>query len=186
MSGLVENGRADVARRGIGSRWSTGLAAAALLFGLAALACKSDQIPVGTNFDPLWHFPLQATFVWDDAASSLPNAPGVDPVQTVALLKDVANEAFAAHGYRAVQSADADYRLSYQYSITTFQGQGASYAWGSVSLMLVDNATGRRVWLGFGRAEVHIGLSPEERRARLQGAMTRMLEKFPPSQRPPE
>jgi hypothetical protein len=47
-----------------------------------------------------------------------------------------------------------------------------------------DNQTGRRVWAGFGRAEVHMGLTPEERRARLTDAMTRMLEDFPPRQRP--
>jgi hypothetical protein len=55
---------------------------------------------------------------------------------------------------------------------------------GSISLLLVEKASGRRVWLVFGQAEVHVGLSPEERRARLSDALTRMLAKFPPSQRP--
>ncbi len=101
-------------------------------------------------------------------------------------MKEVANEAFAAHGYRVTADGNPDYRLSYQYSISTFLGPDASRAFGSVSLLLVENATGRRVWLGFGRAQIHVGLSPAERRARLSDAMNRMLAHFPPSQRPPD
>ena len=154
---------------------------------LALLACASDDaIPVATNYDPLVRFPAQATYVWDEAANSLPDDPAIDRETTDALLKDVANEAFAARGYRVVASAPADYRLSYQYVVHTYIGPDVSRAFGSVSVLLVESASGRRVWLGFGRAEIHVGLSPEERRARLSEAMNRMLAQFPPSQRPPE
>jgi hypothetical protein len=37
--------------------------------------------------------------------------------------------------------------------------------------------------MGYVRAEIHVGLSREERLARLRGAMARLLEKFPPAQR---
>jgi hypothetical protein len=49
--------------------------------------------------------------------------------------------------------------------------------------MLVETATDRRVWMGYGRAEVHVGLTREERLARLREAVARMLKKFPPTQR---
>jgi hypothetical protein len=165
-------------------RRSLPLAAAALL---SLLACASDDaIPVSTNYDPLVRFPAQASYVWDEAANSLPDDPAIDRNTTDALLKDVANEAFAARGYRVAAGPPADYRLSYQYVVHTYIGPDVSRAFGSISLLLVESASGRRVWMGFGRAEIHVGLSPEERRARLSGAMTRMLEQFPPSQRPPE
>jgi hypothetical protein len=153
---------------------------AAVLFTL--FACASDDIPVSTNYDPLVRFPTQATYVWDEAANSLPDDPAIDRAATDALLRDVANEAFAARGYRGVESgAAANYRLSYQYVVHTYIGPDVSRAMGSLSLLLTDHASRRRVWMGFGRAEIDMGLSPEERRARLADALARMLAKFPPS-----
>jgi hypothetical protein len=55
---------------------------------------------------------------------------------------------------------------------------------GSVSLLMTEAGTGRRVWLGFGRAEIYVGLTREERKARLRNALDRMLAEFPPSGRP--
>ena len=153
---------------------------------LSVFACASDYaIPVSTNYDPLVHFPARATYVWDDSANLLPDKQEIDRQATDALLKDVANEAFAARGYRVV-TGDADYRLSYQYMVHTFTGPDVSTATGSLSLLLVEKSSGRRVWAGFGQAEIYVGLSPEERRARLHDAMERMLQNFPPSQRPEE
>lgn len=151
---------------------------------LSLLACANDAIPVSTNYDPLVRFPAEATYVWDNAANTLPDDPAIEPKSTDALLKSVADEAFAARGYRVVEGGAADYRLSYQYVVNTYIGPDVSRALGSISLMLVEQASKRRIWMGFGRAEIHVGLSPEERRARLADAMKRMLEKFPPSQRP--
>ena len=162
-------------------RFALSLLAAALL---SLLACTSDDIPVSTNYDPLVRFPAAATYVWDEAANTLPDDPSFDRAGTDALLRSVADQAFAMHDYRVVEGPAADFRLSYQYTVHTYIGPDTSLALGSVSLLLADHATGRRVWMGFGRAEIHVGLSPEERRARLADAMTRMLEKFPPSQRP--
>src|SRR5574341_545120 len=92
------------------SRTFPPLLAAALL---AVSACAGDAIPVSANYDPLVRFPTSATFAWDDAASVLPDDPGVDRTAAVALLKEVANEVFAEHGYRAVAGDEpANYRLS--------------------------------------------------------------------------
>jgi len=150
-----------------------------LMVGAMACATK-DEIPVSVNYDPLVRFPAEARYVWDEAASSLPDDPAIDRAGSAALLKEVVDEGFAAHGYRAVASAPAEYRLSYQYSVHTFQAANVSRATGSVSLLLVESATGRRVWLGFGQAELHVSLSAEQRRARLADAVRRMLENFPP------
>jgi hypothetical protein len=148
----------------------------------ALLACASDDVPVSTNYDPLVRFPAQATYVWDEGANALPDDPAIDRAEIDALLKDVADEAFAARGYRAVGDGEpANYRLSYQYVVHTYIGPDVSRAMGSLSLLLTDYASRRRVWMGFGRAEIHATLSPEERRARLADAFARMLAKFPPS-----
>jgi hypothetical protein len=156
---------------------------ALLALALQLAGCASDDVGVSTTFDPLTRFPATATYVWDDAARLLPEDPRVDAAATDALIKEVADQEFAARGYRAVASSTPDYLLSYQYAIHTWTGPDASKAIGSLSLQLVESSSGRRVWSGFGRAEIHVGLTPEERRERLHAAFARMLEDFPPSQR---
>jgi hypothetical protein len=146
-------------------------------------ACASDGIDTSTTFDPLTPFPAEATYVWDQRASSLPRDPRIEQLDLSTLIREVANQEFAARGYRDAGSGASNYRLSYQLTVNTWIGADNSRSIGSLSLMLVDNASNRRVWVGFTRAEIHVGLSREERRERLRKAVTRMLEKFPPSQR---
>ena len=145
--------------------------------------CASDGIDTSTTFDPLTPFPAEATFVWDDRASSLPQDPRIQQLDVGPLIREAADEAFAARGYRDVGSGASNYRLSYQLTVNTWIGADNSRSIGSLSLMLVDNGSNRRVWVGFTRAEIHVGLSRDERRERLRRAVTRMLENFPPSQR---
>jgi hypothetical protein len=151
--------------------------------GLGLAGCASDDVGVSTTFDPLTRFPATATYVWDDAARLLPDDPRVDGPAVDALVKEVANQEFAARGYRAVDSGPSDFLLSYQYAVHTWTSPDASKAIGSLSLQLVESGSHRRVWSGFGRAELHVGLTPEERRQRLHVALARMLEDFPPAQR---
>jgi hypothetical protein len=146
--------------------------------------CQSDDIGVSTTFDPLARFPATATYAWDDPACLLPEDPRVAGKDVDALIREAADAEFARRGYRSVgPGASSRYLLSYQFAVHTWTGPDVSNAIGSLSLQLAETASGRRVWSGFGRAEIHVGLSPEERRLRLQEAFARMLEEFPPSQR---
>ena len=163
------------------------LAVAALaVLGVASLGlagCASDDVGVSTTFDPLTRFPAAATYVWDDTARLLPDDPRVDGAAVDALVKEVADQEFGARGYRVVASGPSDFLLSYQYAVHTWTSPDVSKAIGSLSLQLVESGSQRRVWSGFGRAELHVGLTPEERRERLRAGLARMLAGFPPSQR---
>jgi hypothetical protein len=165
-------------RRPFPGRLSLVLAAA-----LALLGCASDQIDVSTTFDPLTPFPAQASYLWDDAASQLPDDPRINQMETDSLIREAANSQFAARGYRLSTTASAHYKLSYDLAVHTWYGPDNSSSLGSLSLWLTDAATRRRVWMGYVRAEILVGLSREERLARLEKAMARLLEKFPPAQR---
>jgi hypothetical protein len=165
-------------RRPFPGRLSLVLAAA-----LALLGCASDQIDVSTTFDPLTPFPAQASYLWDDAASQLPDDPRINQMETDSLIREAANSQFAARGYRLSTNASAHYKLSYDLAVHTWYGPDNSSSLGSLSLWLTDAATRRRVWMGYVRAEILVGLSREERLARLEKAMARLLEKFPPAQR---
>jgi hypothetical protein len=151
---------------------------------LGSLAgCASDGVEVSTTYDPLTSFPAQATYTWDERANRLPTDPRIVALDLAPILKAAAEEEFAARGYRAAVSRPVDYRLSYQLVVHTWIGADNSRSVGSLSMLLVEADTGRRVWLGFGRAEVHVGLTRAERKQRLREALARILENFPPTQR---
>ena len=150
---------------------------------LALLGCASDPIDVSTTFDPLTRFPAQATYLWDETASRLPDDPRINQMDMDSLIREAADAEFAARGYRPSTSGSAHYKISYDLTVHTWYGADNSSSLGSLSLWLADAASKRRVWMGYVRAEVHVGLSRAERLARLRGALARLLEKFPPAQR---
>jgi hypothetical protein len=154
-----------------------------LTAALALAGCASDPIDVSTTFDPLTPFPAQATYLWDDAANQLPDDPRINQMEIDSLIREAANTEFAARGYRLSTAGSAHYKLSYDLAIHTWYAANNTSSLGSLSLWLTDAATRRRVWMGYVRAEILVGLSREERLTRLEKAMARLLEKFPPAQR---
>jgi len=150
---------------------------------LLLVGCASDPIDVSTTFDPLTRFPAQATYLWDETASKLPDDPRINQMETDSLIREAANSQFAARGYRLSTTTSAHYKLSYDLTVHTWYAADNSSSLGSLSLWLADAATKRRVWMGYVRAEILVGLSREERLSRLEKAMARLLEKFPPAQR---
>lgn len=149
----------------------------------AAVGCASDGIEVTTGADPLATFPAQGTFVWDDAGNKLPKDERIHELNLDPLIKQAATAAFAARGYREVNSEPADFRLVYEVGENRWYGPDGVTSVVSISLLLKDPKSGRHVWLGFGRAEVQTNVPREERGRRLRGAFDKMLEKFPPSSR---
>ena len=156
---------------------------APLLLALS-FGCASDQIDVSTSFDPLIPFPARATYRWDEAANKLPDDQRLNAMETDSIFREAADAEFAARGYQVTATGSAHYKLSYDLAIHTWYAANNSSSQGSLSLWLVDAASNRRVWMGYVRAEIYVGLSREERVARLRKAMARLLDKFPPSQRP--
>ena len=154
-----------------------------ITFALLLAGCASDGIETSSSFDPLHAFPAEATYAWDDAASRLPTDPRLAALDLGPLIRQAADAELAARGYR-VAGAGADYRLAFTLSVYSWIGPDNSRSVGSLALSLVESATGREVWQGWARAEVHVALTPEERMTRMRRAMAGMLARFPPPQRP--
>jgi hypothetical protein len=161
-------------------------AAAGVVVALAFtfIACASDTVDISTTFDPLARFPAQASYTWDTTANKLPEDPRFNQMDTDSLIREAADAEFAARGYRLSATGAAHYRLSYDLTVHTWYGPNNSSSLGSLSLWLAEAASKRRVWMGYVRAEIQVGLSRAEQLARMRGALARLLEKFPPVQRP--
>jgi len=160
----------------------------ALTLGLILMAtgCAKPAFNTSTIFDPLAFFPTKATFAWDDQANHLPDNPELQPLEYDRVIKQVANEEFGKRGYTnsaTDPTDDADYRLSYELTVHRWISTEKTRAIGTLSLTLVDTKSNNRVWLGFGRAQVFIGLNEEERVERLRGILAEILAGFPPNQR---
>jgi hypothetical protein len=150
---------------------------------LLAVGCAKPAFDVSAVFDPLATFPSRATVSWDDKANHPPDNPELQSHDYDRLLKQISNEEFAKRGYTSVATGAADYLLSYELTIHRWISAEKTQATGTLSLSLVDTRTHNRVWLGYGRAQVLVGLSEKERSERLRLILVEMLKDFPPHQR---
>ncbi len=153
------------------------------MLGFALVGCKSDDVQMGVSHDPLTPFPARATFAWNERANSFPRerlgALNLEP-----LILEVVEEEFADRGYRRAEAGETpQFVLSYQASVDTRIRPESSIAIVSFSLKLDDAPSGRRVWVGFVRAEFIANATREERKERFGRTMRRLLESFPPGQR---
>jgi hypothetical protein len=161
-------------------RYTLGLLAL-LLVQLAG--CKSDGgLEVSSTFDPLTAFPAQATYAWDTAQNELPTDPRLQALDLDPLVQRATDQEFALRGYQVVTTGSPNFLLSYEITVRSWIGPDKAISTASFSLLLTEATTGRKVWLGFDRAPVQIGLSPEQRSEAIGRAVARMVERFPPSQ----
>jgi hypothetical protein len=93
----------------------------------------------------------------EERANSLPEPLGGADLDVDAILKEVAAEELPAQGCRPASSGPGQYLLSYQVRVTTWHGTDTRSV-GSLSLWMSEAATNERVWAGFARAEIHVGL----------------------------
>jgi hypothetical protein len=150
---------------------------------LFAIGCAKPDFDASAVFDPLAPFPTEATFSWNDSANHLPQNPELQSLGYARLIKQVSNEEFARRGYTNVATGSSDYLLSFELTVHRWISAEKTQATGTLSLSLVDTKTDNRVWLGYGRAHVLIGLSEKERVERLRLVLAEMLKAFPPNQR---
>ncbi len=150
---------------------------------LVAGACATDDAAnVGSTYDPLTAFPARATWSWDETMNRLPDDDRLQPQDLDGTIKELAASEFGARGYTEAPSGPVNYRLSYDLRIHTWRSQTDALSIGSLSILMVDAVSGRRVWLGFIRADIDRSLTPEQRKERLRQEMREMLKTFPPSQ----
>ncbi len=155
---------------------------AAVLLSLLLLSCRSNQIPVSTTFDPLAPFPAEGRYTWDTARNRMPDDSRLQRLDLDRILRQVVDEEMLNRGWTVTTPEDAAYRMSYDLEIHNWIASDRTRSIGSLSLNLEEAVGGHRVWGGFARAEVHVGMVESDRAERLRRAIARMLRNFPPNQ----
>ena len=160
----------------------------ALLIGAAVFSlftvtgCATPDADTGATYDPLTVFPSNALWVWNDARIKLPNDDRIDNEALDRNVRAAIAAEFGARGYSEAKESKVHYILSYEVSVHTWMSQTQARAFGSLSVLMTEAASGRRVWLGFMRMQIDMSLTPDQRSERLRNNVALMLENFPPAQ----
>jgi hypothetical protein len=154
---------------------------AVVLLSLAGCASQRDA-DLGATFDPLAPFPATAVWAWDDAQNKLPDDGRLDRQSVDRNIKSAVAAEFAAKGYSETSESLVHYMLSYELGILTWMSHTDARSYGTLSVLMTEAGSGRKVWLGFVRMQIDRSLTPAQRSERLRENLAEMLGNFPPSQ----
>lgn len=165
--------------------WSkaTGCLMAGAVFALlSASGCATPDGDVGATYDPLTAFPSSAQWAWTDAENKIPKDGRIDREGLDRSIKSAVAAEFGARGYSEDSAGKVHYLLSYEVGIHTWMSHSEARAFGTLSILMREAASDRRVWLGFVRLQIDMSLTPVQRAERLRSSVARMLKNFPPAQ----
>lgn len=177
----------------------TQLGLAAVLFAVVITGCATMNL--ATDYDPSANFSGLKTYAWVPSPSRGPDDPRVDNTLLESRIHAAVDSALAAKGYRQDTSGKPDFLVGYHaavrdkmdvYAMNDMYGYRRGWGWGvsdvqvyqyeegSLVLDVVDPTTKQLLWRGSAQAEVNRRLAPEAREQRIQEAVRRLLERFPP------
>jgi hypothetical protein len=178
-----------------------GVLGALLLGAVVAGGCSSMQI--SSDYDPSVDFSRLQSYGWMPDSRPDTGNPRLDSSLLDARVRRAVDIQLAARGHSEVSPDEADFLVSYhvglesKLDVDTFydsygygwgRGYGPmmydtvvrEYEQGTLLLDFVDPKTRNLVWRGSASAEITTGGTPEKRQERVDKAVARMLERFPP------
>lgn len=177
--------------------------AATAAIALSLAACSG--MTIRSDFNPQADFSKYTTYAWLPAPQT--GNPRTDNALVEGRIKNAVDAALAAKGYTKGTEANANFWVGYhlniegQMDVTTvnnYYGYGWGrgyygmygpgyqstqvryYDQGTLLIDVVDAQVKELVWRGTGEAEVRPDTKPEDRERRLNEAVAKILERFPP------
>jgi hypothetical protein len=175
-----------------------------LLFS-AILAC--GRIEVRSEYDPGTDFSWLRTYEWMPDPDMLSLHPLIRSAERDARVKSIVDRELSRKGYAKLGSGEPDFQIRYLASIrrnlasTTvresnpqmedpegihwrrigaMQTYSVDYQQGSLIITIVRPGAKAPLWKGIAEAVLDESAPAEKRRQRLQAAIQKILEKFPP------
>lgn len=173
-------------------------AAAVVTVSLAGCSGMS----IRTDYNPGADFSKYSTYAW--LATPETGDPRIDNALVEGRIKGAVDQALTAKGYRQVPADQATFWVGYHLSVegrmdvntvNSYYGYGwgrwyygpgytdtqvTYYDQGTLLIDIVDAQAKELAWRGAAEAEVRPDVAPEERSKRINDAVTRILERFPP------
>ncbi len=173
--------------------------AAAVTISLAGCSGMS----IRSDFNPQADFSRYSTYAWLPAPQT--GDPRVDNAILESRIKTAVDETLSAKGYRQVAADQATFLVGYHLSIegrmdATTVNSYYGYGWGpwyygpgyqntqvryydqgTLLIDIVDAQAKELAWRGTAEAEVRSEMTPEKRQQRVNEAVTKILQRFPPT-----
>ena len=161
-------------------------------------ACSSAQ--VGYDFDRGADFSRYRTYAWMSSAQQTTGDKRLDSSLVNARIRAAVDAQLRAKGYLASPNGSPDFLIAYHAGMKDMM-KGAStqnyigdrghgtfttisdiqpYHEGTLTIDIVDAASGQLIWQASATADVEQSLGPEERDARIKSVVRAMLAHFPP------
>jgi hypothetical protein len=159
---------------------------------------------VHTDYDPAVDFTYFRTYAWQPRTEQ-PNAdPRLNNDIMDSRVRTAVERVLQARGYQPATDVPPDFRVAYYllieprtevYSFPVTYGWGYwgwwgwygtetyvdQYELGTLIIDVIDAGTNRLIWRGSAAARVVYDESPEERTQRVNEAVEKILERFPPT-----
>jgi len=174
--------------------------AAAAAIALSLAACSG--MTIRSDFNPQADFSKYTTYAWLPTPQT--GNPRTDNAIVEGRIKNAVDAALQAKGYQKGTEANADFWVGYHLNIegqmdVTTTNNYYGYGWGrwyyapayqstqvryydqgTLLIDVVDAKAKELVWRGTAEAEVRPGVKPEESERRINEAVSKILERFPP------
>jgi Domain of unknown function (DUF4136) len=172
----------------------------ALASALALAACSS--VTVNQDWDPSARFDGLKTWAWQSSTPTVTGNPKLDDPLVHGRIQAALETALAAKGYTKVASGKPDFYVAYHIALeqrldarTIYTGYGPYRGWygvggaqtvvdsydlGTLLVDFISPATNDVIWRGTAQSRIQELKTPAERQARIQNAVDRLLEQFPP------
>ena len=173
-------------------------------FALLLAACSS--VHVTTDFDPGADFAALETWAWLARKAQATGDPHMDSTLLHERIRGAVEAQLAERGYGKTASGRADFLVAYHTAVerkmdvdTVYRGYGygpSVYGWGpghetvvyeydqgTLLLDFLDPKTKRLLWRGSASAVVSESSTPEQRTRRINEAVSKLLDHFPPERK---
>ncbi len=181
-----------------------------MISGIAVLSSGCSSMTIRSSHDPFARFPETGSFGWVAGPQNLPDDPRVDRASLDARIRKAVQSQLATKGYKLASDNNPDFLVAYHVAIEgeltaatvnqnyhswgygpdgqwSFgphrqlpQSSGPGFAQGSLVLDLVDPGATRILWRASAQARIVVSASEQEKDRRVNEAVRRMLERFPP------
>jgi uncharacterized protein DUF4136 len=170
------------------------------MFALLSTITACSTIDVASDYDPKTNFSAYRIYSWLPREEQATTDPRLQSSLLHSRIRDAVDAQLTSKGLRQEPTANPDLLVAYHVALqgkldvttapnypygpsswgattTTYVRQ---YEEGSLILDLIDASNRQLVWRGSARAEVKPDASPQEKQKRLNEAVQRILERYPP------
>lgn len=200
MTTRIDAGAASIAAPGHRS-YTTHRTYTAFALFVCLSGCATFRVQ--TDYDPAVDFARLRTYAWQARAPRTDADPRVHNDLLDGRVRAAVDRVLQARGYQPAGDADADFRVAYIVTIeprTDIHTIPVSYGWGwwgvmatetyvdqyeqgTLLLDVIDTDSNKLIWRGSAAARVVEDRTPEQRTQRVNEAVEKILERFPPTRK---